>query len=65
MEITEKTLIEDLVRECPRAVVILRNLGIRCVQCGEPVWGTLEQAAHEKGITDLAPVLEALEECRG
>ncbi len=63
MKIDGDVLIEDLVRACPRAVVILRNLGIRCVQCGEPIWGTLEQAAREKGIEDLGPVLEALAEC--
>lgn len=63
MKITPEVQIEDLVRECPRAVAILRQFGIRCIQCGEPLWGTLAQAAEEKGIDDLGPVLEALREC--
>lgn len=28
--------------------------GIRCLKCGEPVWGTLEAAAKEKGFDDTA-----------
>jgi iron-sulfur cluster repair protein YtfE (RIC family) len=53
--------IEDLVRQNPDASVVLRRFGIVCIQCGEPVWGTLRQAAAEKGIHDLAEVLAALE----
>jgi len=52
--------IEDLVREVPEASAILRRFGIVCIQCGEPVWGTLRQAAAEKGIRDLTEVLAAL-----
>ena len=26
--------------------------GIRCLRCGEPIWGTLEAAAKEKGFTE-------------
>ena len=63
MKIDGDTLIEDLVQECPKAVAILREFGIRCIQCGEPLWGTLAEAAQERGIEDLAPVLDALKEC--
>ena len=44
------TWIEDLVRGNPAAVDVLMNRGIRCIRCGEPIWGTLEQAALEKGL---------------
>ncbi len=54
------TTIEELVRERPEAVAILRRFGIVCIQCGEPVWGTLREAAAEKGMSDLAPILAAL-----
>jgi hypothetical protein len=26
--------------------------GIKCIACGEPIWGTLEDAAKEKGFSD-------------
>ncbi len=26
--------------------------GIRCIMCGEPIWGTLADAAEEKGFSD-------------
>ncbi|MEW6337902.1 MAG: hypothetical protein ACOY3Y_06560 [Acidobacteriota bacterium] len=53
--------IEDLVRLEPRAAAVLRRFGIICLQCGEPAWGTLRDLAADKGITDLGPLLEALE----
>ncbi len=49
--ITKDILIEDLVREFPGAVRYLMEKGIRCLLCGEPVWGTLESAAVEKGFS--------------
>jgi methionine synthase II (cobalamin-independent) len=52
--------IEDLVRQLPEAAAILRRFGIVCIQCGEPVWGTLRQVAAEKGIRDLSEVLASL-----
>jgi iron-sulfur cluster repair protein YtfE (RIC family) len=52
--------IEDLVRRLPQASAVLRRFGIVCVQCGEPVWGTLREVAAEKGINDLTEVLAAL-----
>jgi iron-sulfur cluster repair protein YtfE (RIC family) len=54
--------IEELVRELPEAVAVLRRFGIVCIQCGEPVWGTLRDAAAEKGIRDLSEVLAALDD---
>jgi hypothetical protein len=52
--------IEELLRHEPEAATILRRFGIVCVQCGEPIWGTLREAAAEKGISDLTPILAAL-----
>lgn len=50
MRVTNNTSIEDLIEEVPGAVSYLSKKGIRCVQCGEPIWGTLEEAAVEKGF---------------
>lgn len=52
MEITKDISIEDLVRIKPEAVSYLTKKGIRCIACGEPIWGTLEEAALEKGFND-------------
>jgi len=56
-EITTKTItkemtIEELVVIKPEAVTYLMNKGIRCLVCGEPIWGTLESASKEKGYSD-------------
>ncbi|MCL5028067.1 MAG: DUF1858 domain-containing protein [Bacteroidetes bacterium] len=51
-KITKEILIEDLVDKIPKSVDYLMNKGIVCIRCGEPVWGTLESTAKEKGMED-------------
>ncbi len=50
--IDEKISIEELVEVLPASVTYLSKKGIRCIACGEPIWGTLEEAAREKGFGD-------------
>ncbi len=52
--ITKDILIEELVDNYPFSVRYLMEKGIRCIMCGEPIWGTLEEAAEEKGFDDDA-----------
>jgi len=52
--ITKEITIEDLVDGVPGAVKYLMDQGIKCIACGEPIWGTLEEAAKEKGFDDAA-----------
>jgi methionine synthase II (cobalamin-independent) len=52
MKITKDIEIEELVTFLPEAVGYLRVEGIRCLRCGEPIWGSLEAAAKEKGYND-------------
>ena len=47
------TTIEDLVREHPETVRLLMERGVRCLACGEPVWGTIASAAAEKGLPEM------------
>lgn len=52
--ITKETTIEELVEKVPGAIKYLMEQGIRCIICGEPIWGTLQEAAKEKGFDDTA-----------
>ncbi len=49
-KITKDILIEDLVNNYPFSVKYLMEKGIRCIMCGEPIWGTLQEAAEEKNF---------------
>ena len=51
-KIEKKILIEDLVDNHPFSIKYLSEKGIRCIRCGEPTWGTLEEAAKEKNFSD-------------
>ncbi|MFC2115227.1 DUF1858 domain-containing protein [Bacteroidota bacterium] len=48
--IDEKISIEELIEFLPASVSYLFSKGIKCIACGEPIWGTLEEAAMEKGF---------------
>ena len=50
--IDKKIAIEELVDILPAPVTYLSKKGIKCIACGEPIWGTLEEAAREKGFRD-------------
>lgn len=52
MKISKDISIEDLLDLKPGAVTYLSKKGIKCIACGEPIWGTLEEAAKEKGFED-------------
>lgn len=52
MKIKSETPIEELVQEYPETVIFLSQKGIRCVICGEPIWGTLDEAMQEKEFTE-------------
>jgi methionine synthase II (cobalamin-independent) len=60
--IDKKILIEDLIDQYPQSIQFLMEKGIKCIACGEPIWGTLEDAIHEKGFTEeqLKELIEEL-----
>ncbi len=49
-KINAQITIEELVETIPASVAYLSRKGIKCIACGEPIWGTLEEAALEKGF---------------
>lgn len=52
MKITKDIYIEDMVQQVPGSVRYLADRGIMCIACGEPIWGTLEEAALKKGFSN-------------
>ncbi|MCJ7802539.1 MAG: DUF1858 domain-containing protein [Candidatus Marinimicrobia bacterium] len=52
--------IEDLIHDYPQVISPLAELGIICIACGEPVWGTLEELVNKKGLNNLDEILEKL-----
>ena len=58
----EKTdFIEDLLEEYDGINGHLMKKGVVCIQCGEPVWGTLEDAIKAKGL-DVNQIITELNE---
>lgn len=60
--ITQDTYIEDMVGNHPETVTILMRRGVLCIQCGEPVWGTLGEALDRAGIENSDGIIAELNE---
>ncbi|MBU0529254.1 DUF1858 domain-containing protein [bacterium] len=52
--------IEYLVRDYPEVIGPLSELGIICIACGEPIWGTLEELVNKKELNNLDEILDQL-----
>jgi len=59
-KITPDTPIEEIVEDYPELVRPLREFGIKCIACGEPVWGTLKENAEVKGIQNVEEIVVEL-----
>ncbi|UCE27914.1 MAG: DUF1858 domain-containing protein [Candidatus Coatesbacteria bacterium] len=64
MAITAETSVEELLERYPWANAVLIQLGLPCVHCGEPFWGTLGELVENYG-RDIDEILAALNEERG
>ena len=64
--ITKDVLVDELVETIPSSVTFLREKGLVCIQCGEAVWGTLNELAKSKGFTDkdIAEIVEQLNQLK-
>lgn len=52
--------VEDLALDYPEAVGFLVKQGVRCIRCGEPVWGTLGELLEEAGIANPQSLIDEL-----
>jgi len=50
--------VEALLEKYDGINVILMKKGVVCIQCGEPVWGTLGELAKTKGIDVNSLIIE-------
>ena len=55
--IAQDIYIEDLVQDYPEVIAPLSEMGIICIACGEPVWGTLEELVIKKGLSNLDEIM--------
>ena len=52
--------IEDIVEKYPQTIGPMQEMGVQCMLCGEPVWGTLGQRIKEKELTNADEIIERL-----
>lgn len=49
-EITEKTIIDELLAEYPVLSKTFIQFGLPCLVCGEPFWGRIEELAEQHDV---------------
>lgn len=52
MKIDADTQIITIVEMVEEGITYLQKKGIKCIACGEPVWGSLREAAELKNISE-------------
>ena len=52
--------IEDIVEKYPETIGPMQEMGVQCMVCGEPVWGTLGERISEKGLKNEEEIMERL-----
>ena len=58
--ITKDMEIEEIVEKYPETIGPMQEMGVQCMVCGEPVWGTLEEKVNEKGLANMDEILTRL-----
>ena len=58
--ITGKESIEELVEDFPEIVNYLAEKNVICIECGEPLWISLEQLLKDKNVQDIPSFIENL-----
>ncbi|HCK98616.1 MAG TPA: DUF1858 domain-containing protein [Candidatus Marinimicrobia bacterium] len=58
--ITKESDIEDIVNDYPELIRPLKEHGIACIVCGEPIWGTLEDIAKSKNIKNIDQIIDEM-----
>ena len=58
-QVTEKTLVGEIVRNYPEAIEILLSIGMHCLGCPASQMESLEEACTVHGL-DVAPVVDAI-----
>ena len=58
--IDKNVYIEDLVNDHPEVIAPLSEIGIVCIACGEPVWGTLGELIDKKGLQNQLEIIEKI-----
>jgi len=58
--IDKNVYIEDLVNDHPEVIAPLSEIGIVCIACGEPVWGTLGELIDKKGLQNQSEIIDKI-----
>ncbi len=51
---------EEVVESFPETIKPLQEMGVQCIVCGEPVWGTLEDSILRKGMHNMDEIIAIL-----
>lgn len=60
--IVGKMEIEEIVEKFPETIGPMQEMGVQCMLCGEPVWGTLEEKIREKDLKNEKEIIQRLNE---
>lgn len=54
--------LEDVAAQSPKAIGWLTRKGVVCIQCGTPLWKTVEEAIRDAGYDDVDGMIREINE---
>jgi len=49
-QITKDTAVEDLLNDYPTLTKVFIDLGLPCLVCGNPFWGSIDELARQHNV---------------
>ena len=59
-KITKNMDMEEVVEAYPETIKPMQEMGVQCIVCGEPVWGTFEESVLRKGLHNMDEIISIL-----
>ena len=60
--VTREMFVEDMLADYPESNQFFLDKGLRCLKCGEPYWGSVEEFLEESNVEDIDGMIAELNE---
>ncbi len=60
MKVEKTMFVEDMLTDFPESNQFFLEKGLRCLKCGEPYWGSLEEFLEDYNVENIDEMIEEL-----
>jgi hypothetical protein len=60
MKVEKTIFVEDMLTDFPESNQFFLDKGLRCLKCGEPYWGSLEEFLEDYNVENIDEMIDEL-----